>query len=71
MSANSKHFGDINLWIEKVIDSCITPLQESSALHLIQNFEKILLNKGKGDDYRFYSMNLRDKLGNHRSLKNL
>ncbi len=40
MAATSKHYGDVELWIEKVIKSCETPLQEITARHLIQNFEK-------------------------------
>jgi hypothetical protein len=38
MAANSKHYGDIYSWIERVIDSCDNPLQEATARNLIDNF---------------------------------
>lgn len=40
MAAISKHYGDVANWIEKVIDSCEHPLQESAARKLIRLFEK-------------------------------
>ena len=38
MAATSRHYGDINSWIERVIDSCDNPLQEAAARNLIDNF---------------------------------
>ena len=40
MAAISKHYGDVANWIEKVIDSCEHPLQESAARKLVRLFEK-------------------------------
>jgi hypothetical protein len=42
MAAKSKHYGDIAIWIEEVIDSCNHPLQEVVARKLIRNFGKQL-----------------------------
>ena len=40
MASTSNHYGDVANWIEKVIDSCETPIQENSARKLVQLFEK-------------------------------
>jgi hypothetical protein len=42
MAATSRHYGDIAVWINKVIDSCDHPLQEITARKLVRNFEKHL-----------------------------
>jgi hypothetical protein len=39
MAATSKHHGDVTIWIEKVINSCETPLQELTARRLVCLFE--------------------------------
>lgn len=39
MAASSKHHGDVAIWIEKVIESCNTPLQEITARKLVRQFE--------------------------------
>jgi hypothetical protein len=39
MAATSKHHGDVTIWIEKVINSCETPLQELTARRLVRLFE--------------------------------
>jgi hypothetical protein len=39
MASTSKHYGDVVNWIEKVINSCETPLQEVTAKKLIYQFE--------------------------------
>jgi hypothetical protein len=39
MAATSKHHGDVAIWIEKVINSCETPMQEIAARKLINLFE--------------------------------
>ena len=40
MGAISNHYGDVQNWIEKVIDSCETYNQARSARMLVLNFEK-------------------------------
>lgn len=40
MAAISKHYGDVLLWLDKVIESCVTEAQVASAVKLITNFEK-------------------------------
>ena len=65
MGATSKHPGDIAIWIEKVIASCQTPMQEISARKLIQNFEKKLLAE-KDPNFSYYSRTLRDRLDEKR-----
>ena len=36
----SKHWADTYRWVEKVIDSCTTPDQCTSALNLIDNWNR-------------------------------
>jgi hypothetical protein len=38
MVSNSKHYGDVRLWIIKIIDSCQTPQQLNVASKLVRNF---------------------------------
>ena len=40
MASTSNHYGDVANWIEKVIDSCETSLQENSARKLVRLYEK-------------------------------
>ena len=40
MASKSNHYGDVANWIEKVIDSCETSLQENSARKLVRLYEK-------------------------------
>lgn len=40
MASTSNHYGDVANWIEKVIDSCETPLQEISARKLVRLYEQ-------------------------------
>ena len=61
MAAASKHESDIALWIEKVIDSCTTPLQEMTARNLIRQFEE-KLSREESPSYWYYSRILNDKL---------
>ena len=42
MENRSKHYGDIKLWIEKVINSCETMDHIKTANKLIYNFDKRL-----------------------------
>jgi len=46
MAATSRHYGDIAVWINKIIDSCNHPLQEITARKLVRNFEKRLEYSG-------------------------
>jgi hypothetical protein len=39
MASTSKHHVDVAIWIEKVINSCETPLQETTAKKLVRLFE--------------------------------
>jgi len=49
MEAVNKHYGDVNTWIEKIIDSCDSPKQEQTIQNLINQFEKMLDNDSKLD----------------------
>jgi hypothetical protein len=42
MENRSKHYGDIKLWIEKVISSCETIYHVKTVHKLISNFDKRL-----------------------------
>lgn len=53
MAAESKHYGDVANWIEKVIDSCVHPVQEIVARKLVSNFEKQLLRLNIDRDVYF------------------
>jgi hypothetical protein len=44
MGAISNHYGDVQNWVEKVIDSCETYNQARSARMLVLNFEKQMSN---------------------------
>jgi len=48
MAAASNHNGDIGIWIEKVINSCETRQQETTARKLVSLFETRLLREDKG-----------------------
>lgn len=56
MAANSKHYGDVYLWLHKTIDSCTTILQLYSCRNLVRNF---------------YSQYLRNPLHEHYDYENL
>ena len=43
MEKRSTHYGDVQKWIEKVIDSCETHTQARSVRSLISNFEKQMI----------------------------
>lgn len=61
MEKRSTHYGDIQKWIEKVIDSCETYDQTRSARSLVWNFEKQMV-KNKVDRNIVYTIghHLRD-----------
>jgi hypothetical protein len=50
MEKRSTHYGDVAIWIEKVIDSCETPQQTLTASKLITNFRYQLI-KNTPDKY--------------------
>ena len=50
MEKRSKHYGDVQKWVKKVIDSCETYEQMVIARRLIFNFEK-QMNKNGIDRY--------------------
>jgi predicted nucleotide-binding protein (sugar kinase/HSP70/actin superfamily) len=52
MAAVSKHYGDVNVWIEKIIDSCDSTKQQQTIYKLIQQFRK-MLNTDNTLDYSF------------------
>ena len=45
MEKRSEYYGDVQKWVEKVIDSCVTYEQTTTAERLISNFDKQLFNK--------------------------
>jgi len=51
MAAASKHYGDVNTWIEKIIDSCDSRKQQRTIQNLINQFKKMLDNDSKLDSY--------------------
>jgi hypothetical protein len=61
MEKRSTHYGDVQRWIEKVIDSCETYEQTHSARVLVWNFEK-QMKRNKVDSFIIYTIghNLRD-----------
>ena len=65
MVNRSRHYGDVQNWIEKVIDSCETYEQTRSARRLIWNFEKQMV-RNKVDSGILYTIGgyLRDLLSN-------
>jgi hypothetical protein len=61
MAATSNHIGDVGLWLEKVIDSCETPQQETIARKLVSLFRDRLLREDS-EFYGYYDRTLRDRL---------
>jgi hypothetical protein len=45
MEKKGEYYGDVQKWVEKVIDSCVTYEQTTTAERLISNFDKQLFNK--------------------------
>jgi 2,3-bisphosphoglycerate-independent phosphoglycerate mutase len=58
MGAISNHYGDVQNWVEKVIDSCETQDQTDSARKLVWNFENQMRNN-KVD------ISIRHSIGHH------
>ena len=65
MVNRSTHYGDLQKWIEKIIDSCETYEQTRSARRLVWNFEK-QMTRNKVDSGIIYSVghHLRDLISN-------
>ena len=63
MEKRSRHYGDVQKWIEKVIDSCETVEQTRSARVLVWNFEKQMI-RNKVDSGILYTIGgyLRDAI---------
>ena len=55
MEKRSTHYGDVQIWIEKVIDSCETYEQTLSARRLVWNFEKQMI-RNKVDSGMIYTI---------------
>jgi hypothetical protein len=45
MEKRGEYYGDVQKWVEKVIDSCETYEQTTTAERLVSNFDKRLFNK--------------------------
>ena len=45
MEKKGEYYGDVQKWVEKVIDSCVTYEQTTTAKRLVSNFDKQLFNK--------------------------
>ena len=58
MAVTSKHYGDVQKWIEQVIESCETHRQLNNVENLIDNFDQYLINYVNPD----YSYDLTRKL---------
>lgn len=52
MENRSRHYGDVKLWIEKVIDSCETMEHVRTTEKLITNFDKQLEKKSVAEYWR-------------------
>jgi hypothetical protein len=65
MEKRSTHYGDVQKWIEKVINSCETYQQANSVRTLIRNFEKQMV-RNKVDSGIIYTIRgyLRDLISN-------
>ena len=55
MENRSKHYGDVEKWVRKVIDSCETYQQIFGAKNLIDNFEK-QMSRNKVDSSLIWSV---------------
>lgn len=58
MEKRSVHYGDVSKWIEKVIDSCETYEQTTTAERLVSNFNKQLKIKQIEKYWREHFYNL-------------
>jgi hypothetical protein len=51
MEKRSTHYGDVEKWVRKVIDSCETYQQTFTARILVQNFEKQMRRNKVDSDF--------------------
>jgi len=49
MGSKSRHWADLSLWIQKVIDSCVNDQQLNTAKNLVNNYNKYLISENKKD----------------------
>lgn len=49
MGSKSRHWADLSLWIQKVIDSCVNDQQLNTAKNLVSNYNKYLISENKKD----------------------
>lgn len=65
MEKRSTHYGDLQNWVEKIIDSCETYEQTRSARRLVWYFEKQMI-RNKVDSNILYTIggHLRDLINN-------
>ena len=65
MEKRNRHYGDLQKWVEKIIDSCETYEQTRSARRLVWNFEKQMI-RNKVDSNILYTIggHLRDLITN-------
>ena len=70
MEKRSTHYGDVQKWIEKVINSCETYQQTHSARQLVRNFRKQLMRTTPDKYWNTYQYDviwpLENKLTNKR-----
>ena len=59
MENRSKHYGDVEKWVLKVIDSCETYQQTITVSILIRNFEKQM---NRNDEYSKLSWSIKQSL---------
>ena len=55
MENRSRHYGDVEKWVRKVIDSCETYQQTFAARILVRNFEKQMI-RNKVDSGILYTI---------------
>jgi hypothetical protein len=61
MAALSNHYADVANWVERVIDSCETPMQENTARRLVDLFEDRIAREAP-DLYLYYAKRLHIRL---------
>jgi hypothetical protein len=49
MGSQSRHWADLSIWIQKIIDSCVTIEQLNTATKLVVNYDKYLSGEKKKD----------------------
>jgi len=49
MGSQSRHWADLSIWIQKIINSCVNEEQLDTALNLVNNYKKHLFSEKKSD----------------------